>query len=155
MLSDVKSISLSASLPKTKLVFKTDVIDVCAPATATSLAFTVIPVPAPTANTELEDAKPAPANNAAMSSNPSFLVTEEPVASKKRILSPFAIFVSAISNVGLAKDGDVKVLFVSVSVVALPTKVSDDVGKVIVPEFDIDEITGVVKSFIGKCLCAC
>ena len=37
------------------------------------------------------------------------------------------------------------VLFVSVSVVALPTNVSVDVGKVIVPVFDIDDITGVVK----------
>jgi len=36
-------------------------------------------------------------------------------------------------------------LFVRVSVVALPTNVSVDVGKVIVPVFDIDEITGVVK----------
>ena len=88
MLSDVKSISLSASLPKTKLVFKTDVIEVCAPATATSLAFTVIPVPAPTANTEFEDVNPAPANNVAKSSNPSFLVTEESVASKKTVCAP-------------------------------------------------------------------
>ena len=37
------------------------------------------------------------------------------------------------------------VLFVSVSVVALPTSVSVDVGKVNVPVFDIDDITGVVK----------
>ena len=37
------------------------------------------------------------------------------------------------------------VLFVNVSVVALPTKVSVDVGKVKVPEFEIVEITGLVK----------
>src|SRR5210317_2122198 len=37
------------------------------------------------------------------------------------------------------------VLFVKVSVVALPTNVSVDVGNVIVPVFEIDEITGVVK----------
>ena len=37
------------------------------------------------------------------------------------------------------------VLFVNVSVVALPTKVSVEVGKVKVPEFEIVEITGLVK----------
>ena len=37
------------------------------------------------------------------------------------------------------------VLFVNVSVVALPTKVSVDVGKVKVPEFEIVEIIGVVN----------
>ena len=37
------------------------------------------------------------------------------------------------------------VLFVNVSVVALATKVSVDVGKVKVPELEIDEIIGVVK----------
>ena len=47
---------------------------------------------------------------------------------------------------------DVKVLFVRVSVVALPTNVSVDVGKVIVPVFDIVEITGVVKVlFVRVC----
>src|SRR6056300_38069 len=42
------------------------------------------------------------------------------------------------------------VLFVKVSVVALPTKVSVDVGNVKVPEFEIDEITGVVKVLLVK-----
>ena len=36
-------------------------------------------------------------------------------------------------------------LFVSVSVVALPTKVSLDVGSVNVPVFNIEDIFGVVK----------
>ena len=37
------------------------------------------------------------------------------------------------------------VLFVNVSVVSLPTKVSLDVGNVNVPVFEIELITGVVK----------
>ena len=41
--------------------------------------------------------------------------------------------------------GDVNVLFVSVSVVARPTKVSVEVGNVIVPLFVIVEITGDVN----------
>lgn len=41
--------------------------------------------------------------------------------------------------------GEVKVLFVNVSVVALPTKVSVEVGKVKVPVFEIEEIIGVVR----------
>jgi hypothetical protein len=41
--------------------------------------------------------------------------------------------------------GLVKVLFVSVSVVALPTNVSVDVGNVNVPVLEIDAIIGVVK----------
>jgi hypothetical protein len=41
--------------------------------------------------------------------------------------------------------GLVRVLFVSVSVVALPTRVSVDVGSVIVPVFDMELIIGVVR----------
>ena len=41
--------------------------------------------------------------------------------------------------------GAVKVLFVKVSVVALPTSVSVEVGKVNVPVFEIVVITGAVK----------
>ena len=45
------------------------------------------------------------------------------------------------------------VLFVNVSVVALATKVSVDVGKVKVPELEIDEIIGVVKVlFVNVCV---
>ena len=44
------------------------------------------------------------------------------------------------------------VLLVNVSVVFLPTNVSVDVGKVIVPVFEIAEITGVVKVlFVNVC----
>jgi hypothetical protein len=46
--------------------------------------------------------------------------------------------------------GEVKVLFVSVSVVARPTKVSVDVGSVIVPVFVIVEIVGEVKVLLVK-----
>ena len=46
---------------------------------------------------------------------------------------------------GVSISGDVSVLFVKVSVVALPTKVSVDVGKVKVPVFDIEDITGEVR----------
>ncbi len=45
------------------------------------------------------------------------------------------------------------VLFVKVSVVARPTKVSVAVGKVNVPVFEIDEMTGVVKVlFVSVCV---
>jgi hypothetical protein len=44
------------------------------------------------------------------------------------------------------------VLFVNVSVVALPTNVSVDVGNVNVPEFEILEIIGVVNVlFVSVC----
>ena len=57
-------------------------------------------------------------------------------------------FILGVVNVGV-----VKVLFVSVSVVALPTKVSVDVGSVMVPVFDIVDITGVVKVlFVSVCV---
>ena len=55
-----------------------------------------------------------------------------------KLISPDAVTVPV--NVGA-----VKVLLVSVSVVALPIKVSVDVGRVIVPVLVIDEIVGVVK----------
>ena len=48
-------------------------------------------------------------------------------------------------TVGDVIEGDVKVLFVSVSVVARPTKVSVDVGNVSVPVLEIVEITGDVS----------
>ena len=45
-------------------------------------------------------------------------------------------------------------LFVSVSVVALPTSVSAPVGNVIVPEFEILLIIGVVSVlFVSVCVC--
>jgi hypothetical protein len=47
--------------------------------------------------------------------------------------------------VGDVIDGEVKVLFVKVSVVALPTRVSVEVGSVNVPVFVIKEITGDVN----------
>ena len=46
---------------------------------------------------------------------------------------------------GVVSTGEVKVLFVKVSVVALPTKVSVLVGNVSVPVLTIVEITGDVK----------
>jgi len=52
---------------------------------------------------------------------------------------------SGVTSVGL-----VKVLLVRVSVVALPTKVSVDVGRVIVPVLVIVEITGVVKVLLVR-----
>jgi hypothetical protein len=58
------------------------------------------------------------------------LVTEESVASKNRIKSPFAIAVSVTEKVGASSEGDVNVLFVSVSVVAKPTRVSVAAGRV-------------------------
>ena len=57
-------------------------------------------------------------------------------------MSPFVV---AVLIVGVVNAGEVKVLLVSVSVVARPTKVSVPVGTVIVPELLIDAITGVVK----------
>ena len=52
-----------------------------------------------------------------------------------------------------ATDVDVdSVLFVNVSVVALPTKVSVEVGRVNVPVFEIVEITGDVRVlFVRVC----
>ena len=45
------------------------------------------------------------------------------------------------------------VLFVNVSVVVLPTKVSEEVGSDNVPELEIEEITGVVKVlFVSVCV---
>jgi len=46
--------------------------------------------------------------------------------------------------------GDVSVLLVRVSVVALPTKVSVAVGKVTVPVLEMLEITGAVKVLLVK-----
>jgi hypothetical protein len=51
----------------------------------------------------------------------------------------------ATPNVGVVIVGLVKVLFVNVSVVARPTKVSVEVGRVKVPVLVIVEITGDVR----------
>lgn len=52
----------------------------------------------------------------------------------------------------LSITGNVRVLLVRVSVVALPTNVSVDVGRVNVPVLEIEEITGVVKVlFVNVC----
>ena len=50
-----------------------------------------------------------------------------------------------VPNAGVVRVGEVRVLFVSVSVVALPTNVSVLVGSVNVPVLLILEIIGVVK----------
>lgn len=50
-----------------------------------------------------------------------------------------------VHNTGVVSVGDVSVLFVSVSVVALPTSVSVLVGRVIVPVFDMVDIIGLVR----------
>ena len=57
---------------------------------------------------------------------------------------PLASF-NDVPIIGVLIVGDVNVLLVRVSVVALPTQVSVEVGSVMVPVFDIEEITGVVK----------
>ena len=51
---------------------------------------------------------------------------------------------------GLVRDGLVRVLFVSVSVVARPTKVSVEVGSVRVPVLEIVEMTGLVKVLLVR-----
>jgi hypothetical protein len=51
----------------------------------------------------------------------------------------------AAPRVGVTRIGEVSVLFVRVSVVALPTKVSVLVGNVIVPVLEIDDMTGEVS----------
>ena len=50
----------------------------------------------------------------------------------------------------MVKTGLVRVLLVSVSVVALPTSVSVPVGTVIVPEFEIEEMIGVVRVLLVR-----
>ena len=52
---------------------------------------------------------------------------------------------AGVPRAGADIDGLVRVLLVSVSVVALPTKVSVDVGNVSVPVLTILAITGVVR----------
>lgn len=51
----------------------------------------------------------------------------------------------ALPIAGVVRLGEVRVLLVKVSVVARPTKVSVEVGKVKVPTFEIVEITGLVR----------
>lgn len=65
-------------------------------------------------------------------------------------LAPVAVLATGSVNelpphTGVLIVGLVSVLFVSVSVVALPTNVSVDVGSVSVPVFEIVEITGEVR----------
>jgi hypothetical protein len=79
-----------------------------------------------------------------------FVVFEVTVAEPPRLielpLTVIALFVSdplaILDNVFVAPLID---LFVSVSVVSLPTNVVVAVGNVTVPVFEIDDITGVVN----------
>ena len=62
--------------------------------------------------------------------------------------SPVALVSTAkvgVPRFGVVRTGLVKVLLVKVSVVALPTKVSVEVGKVSVPVLTMLAITGVVR----------
>ena len=69
----------------------------------------------------------------------------EPIVIDEFVNELFAIFDNVFNE-------PLIVLFVSVSVVSLPTNVSVDVGKVIVPVFEIEEITGDVKVlFVSVC----
>ena len=56
-----------------------------------------------------------------------------------------AVPLTLVFKTGVVKTALVNVLLVNVSVVALPTNVSVEVGKVIVPEFVIEDITGAVN----------
>ena len=53
-------------------------------------------------------------------------------------------------RVGLVRVGLVSVLLVKVSVVALPTKVSVEVGSVKVPVLEMLEITGLVRVLLVR-----
>ena len=57
---------------------------------------------------------------------------------------------SPLETVGEVIEGEVRVLLVRVSVVALPTRVSVEVGKVSVPVLEMLEITGVVRVLLVK-----
>jgi hypothetical protein len=74
----------------------------------------------------------------------------EPIPSdSSTIAEALKLSTSIFDNVLLSAS---KVLFVNVSVVARPTKVSVDVGKVRVPVLDIELITGVVSVlFVRVC----
>ena len=55
-----------------------------------------------------------------------------------------------VPSAGVVSVGDVRVLFVKVSVVSRPTSVVVAVGNVIVPVFEIEEIIGVVNVLLVK-----
>ena len=66
------------------------------------------------------------------------------------MFKPVARVMSAVVTEGVCNTGEVSVLFVKVSVVALPTKVSVLVGKVSVPVLTIVAITGAVRVLLVK-----
>ena len=93
---------------------------------------------------------------AVVKSPPSETVRSASLASNVKVLSAVNVEVDSIAklnklsvssrlNVAEVSVGAVSVLFVSVSVVSLPTKVSVDVGKVSVPVLLIVEIIGAVS----------
>ena len=71
------------------------------------------------------------------------------VDTKSIITAPAESFIVSCI-IGLVIVGVVIVLFVSVSVVALPTSVSVEVGNVMVPVFEIVDITGAVSVLLVK-----
>jgi hypothetical protein len=77
------------------------------------------------------------------------LVNVSEPASVAKSASDTAVLNCAIVPVTVFVVNDID-LFVKVSVVALPTKVSVDIGSVIVPVLEIDEIIGVVKVLFVK-----
>ncbi len=79
------------------------------------------------------------------------------VPDPKRAVAIVPVVIFAASRLGIVPADNVIVLLaseivllVSVSVVALPTRVSVAVGKVNVPVLDIEEMTGVVKVLFVK-----
>ena len=75
---------------------------------------------------------------------PSMMVSVEPVAGAV-IATLLTLVADAAPRLGVVITGEVSVLFVSVSVVALPTKVSVWLGSVSVPVLTMEEIVGVVS----------
>ena len=75
------------------------------------------------------------------------------VAVAKVSSSSTAVPETPVLITGLVSVGLVKVLLVKVSVVALPTKVSVEVGKVNVPVLTMEPMTGVVNVlFVSVCV---
>ena len=75
---------------------------------------------------------------------PSTMVSVEPVAGAV-IATLLTLVADATPRLGVVITGEVRVLFVSVSVVSRPTKVSVWLGNVSVPVLVIEEIVGVVS----------
>lgn len=72
------------------------------------------------------------------------------VTASKLIVPVAAVAATVVRSSGPTRMLPVRVLLVRVSVVALPTNVSVEVGRVKVPVFVIEEMTGVVSVLLVK-----